>query len=161
MSAPAGRRPTTRGSKRSAGFTLIEMAITLSITAVIVPGVYLWWRAAEKGLNEAAAQLESADAARTVSEELRRDLLTLSWKDAGAVVLTGKAPCAEVRYEVADGVLHRRAPGSCGGGDRAIARHVESLRRTTWGVEMTFARRLGASSEPFSVTVQFAGGEAP
>lgn len=147
--------------KRGAGFTLIEQAIVLSVTAVVVPSIYLWWRAAEKGLNEAAAQLESADAARTVSEELRRDLLTLSWKDAETVVLTGKAPCAEVRYEVADGVLHRRAPASCAGGDRAIARHVQSLRRTTWGVEITFARRLDTSPDPYRVTVQFAGGEAP
>ena len=145
---------------RRAGFTLIETSIVLTVTAILVPAIYLWWRAAEKGLQEAVVQLESADAARTVSEELRRDLLTLSWKDAGSTVLTGKSPCTEVRYEIAESVLHRHAAAGCGGGDRALARHVESLRRTKWGVEMVFARPVGGvASEPYRVTVQFAGGE--
>jgi prepilin-type N-terminal cleavage/methylation domain-containing protein len=138
------------------GFTMIELAIVLTITAVIIPGIYLWWRAAERGLFEAVAQIESADAARTVSEELRRDLLLLSWKDAETLALQGKA-CAEVRYEIEQSVLHRRAGAKCGG-DRALARRVESLTRTPWGVELTFARNVGAN-EPYRVRVLVAGGE--
>ena len=145
---------------RRRGFTLIELVTVLTLSSIVVPGIYLFWRSAEKGLQEAVAQVETADAARTISEELRRDLLTLSWKDGDALVLAGKAPCTEVRYEVAESVLHRRAEAACGGGDRAIARHVESLRRTPWGVEMTFARHVGAAG-PYRLTVQFAGGEKP
>lgn len=146
--------------RRGGGFTLIELAIVTSISAVLVPGIYLFWRSAQKGLTEAVAQVESADAARIVSEELRHDLLTLWWKDEESLVLAGKGPCKEVRYEVVESVLHRRAADACGGGDRALARHVESLRRTRWGVEMTFARNVGAAT-PHRVTVQFAGGETP
>ena len=127
---------------------------------MLVPGIYLFWRSAQKGLTEAVAQVESAASARTVSEELRRDLLTLDWKDGESVVLTGRAPCDEVRYEVVQAVLYRRAAPACGGGDRALARHVESLRRTRWGVEVTFARHVGAAA-PLRVTVEFAGGEIP
>lgn len=145
--------------KRRGGYTLIELAIVTSISTVLVPGIYLFWRSAQKGLTEAVAQVESADAVRTVSEELRHDLLTLWWKDEESLVLAGKGPCKEVRYEVVESVLHRHAEPACGG-DRAIARHVESLRRTRWGVEMTFARHVGAAT-PFRVTVEFAGGEIP
>lgn len=140
-------------------FTMIELAIVISIAVLLLPSIYLFWRSEERALFEAVAKIEAADAARSISEELRRDLATMHWAGENGMLLAGGS-CTEVRYEVVGAVAFRRAPASCGG-DRAIARHVEHLRRTPWGgVEMVFARHTRAS-EPFRTTVLFAGGEQP
>lgn len=146
-------------TRRSNAFTLVELAIVLSIAVFLVPGIYLFLRTTERVLFETAVQLESAESARSISEELRHDLATMHWADRGQMMLNGKAPCGEVRYEVRESVAYRRADGACGGGERAIARHVESLRRTPWGgVEIVFARHT-RTLEPYRVTFLFAGGE--
>ena len=146
--------------RRGPGFTLVELAITLSISALTIPAIYLFLRSTERTLFETAAQVQSAEAARSISEELRRDLTTMHWSNAETLALEGTGACGAVRYEIANGVAHRRADPECNGGDRAIARHVESLKRTPWGVEMVFAFHTRAT-EPYRVTILFAGGETP
>lgn len=147
-------------TRRNRGFTLVELAITLSISVLTAPAIYLFLRAAERNLFETAAQVQSAEGARSISEELRRDLTVMHWANAETLALEGSGACGAVRYEVVDGVVHRRAEPGCNGGDRAIARHVESLKRTPWGVEMVFAFHTRAS-DPYRVTFSFAGGETP
>jgi prepilin-type N-terminal cleavage/methylation domain-containing protein len=108
------------------GFTLIEMAICIAIGAALAPMIFGLGRSFEKQHVRALAELDSAQAMRTVSEDLRRDLQSMRMVDGPAVALEGA--CGRVEYAASEGVLTRKAEAACGG-TRALARRVRALRR--------------------------------
>lgn len=150
------RGPSTR---LRTGFTLVELAVVLSLMAVAVPAVFHFHRAFDAGHREALARLDAARGMRSFSEELRRDLRSATL-DAQSVVLVGPPPCERVEYAVDDaGVLSRRAGEACGG-PRPVAMGVGKLERRPWGVTVTFARRTGRA-DPFLTRFDLALPAAP
>jgi prepilin-type N-terminal cleavage/methylation domain-containing protein len=142
------------------GFTLIEMAIVISILALLVPAIYVFHRDFEAQEQTALLSAEAARGMRSVSEELRRDLRTLRWSPDNAMVLLGTegTACRLVRYEVTeDGVLLRNAGSECGG-PRPVARGVSAIGREGAAVEVTFSRRV-RGPDARTLTFRFAGGE--
>ena len=124
-------------------FTLIEMAICLTILSILVPIVY----AALRGHMDHAAiaqwRLECADAARAVAEELRLDARQGAPRRGAEVVAFG-GDCGGTYTVNADGALVREAPAGCGP-PRALARRVTSIAWAPGGVEVAFARTLRPS----------------
>ena len=110
------------------GFTLIEMAVCLSVTSIVVPLVFLVSRAIEGESLRALADVEAAEQMRAVSEELRRDLQSMRVAEGRGLVLEGSGPCGRIEYAIAsESVLVRRessleagAPAACG--ERPVAR---------------------------------------
>jgi len=139
------------------GFTLIELAVVVSILGVLVPICYAMHRQNEADVLAAEASIEAAHAARAVSEELRRDLWTHSLAAEGTV-LVGAAPCDRIEYAVGDGdVVWRRAPEACGGA-RAIARNVGALRRDGGEVVVVFRRGIrGEEAKEIPVRIALQG----
>jgi len=128
---------------RARGFTLAEMAIVLSCAAILLPIVYGLGRHLEDQSELARWELGAARAARTVSEELRRDA-ALGVPVAGEPGAWAMGPC-KVRYRVdAESVLIREGGPGCGA-DRGLARDVEALRPVPGGWELLFVRRLRPS----------------
>lgn len=121
------------------GFTLMEMAIVLSVAALTIPVV---WNLSAQASDAAALgrwQLEAADGIRTLAEELALDARSGA-PTADEVGFT--APDCPVRYRVIEGdLLVREAPESCGG-SRGLAAFVESIAWSPGGVDVTFAFRL-------------------
>lgn len=109
------------------GFTLLELAIVLTLLAVVTPALFLLMRSIADDHARAAARLEDADAVRLVSETLRQDLRTgrLAAAPAGLRV-EGPGACFPVDYRVDGSVLLREAPAACGGA-QALARRARSL----------------------------------
>jgi len=126
---------------RARGFTLIELSIVMTIAALVVAGAFAFGRTMDAFSHEALAQADAARAARSVSEELRRDLRTKSWVGNG-LSLSADDGC-RVEYAVEGDVLVRRLdPPTCGD-KRAVARHVASVKRDGGSVELVFQRRVG------------------
>jgi len=125
------------------GFTLMELAICLTILAIVVPMLYAFGRNMEDRTALGLASLETADSTRTIAETLRLDARGARWTDATAVQLTRASGCT-VAYSVQDGVLTRNATEGCEG-PPALASRVESITRVPGGVEVVFrqARRPG------------------
>jgi prepilin-type N-terminal cleavage/methylation domain-containing protein len=116
------------------GFTAIELAIVISISAILVPLVYLFVRSVDEDRAVALWKLASADTVRTVSEQLRDDARDASL--AADFTFTGEASCLPVRYVVtAAHTLERVAPAGCEG-PRALAAGVSRLSRVEGGVEL-------------------------
>ena len=126
------------------GFTMVELAVVVVIMAIMLPAVFLLLHTIEAEQRRALSTVESSRAMRTVSEELRLDLQTRSWVDGETLALRGPGPCGEVGYALEGGVLLRRQDASCGG-TRALARHVETVARHPWGLEVVFASNVGIS----------------
>lgn len=139
------------------GFTLLELAIVLSILGVLVPLCYVMYRQYEADVLAAQASIEAAHAARGVAEELRRDLWTHSLAPEGTVLL-GAAPCDRIEYAVGEGdVAWRRAPEACGG-SRAISRNVGALRREGGEVVVVFRRGIrGEQAKEIPVRIALEG----
>jgi prepilin-type N-terminal cleavage/methylation domain-containing protein len=129
------------------GFTLIELAVSLSILALLVPLVFMMGRSFEEHAFQAAAQAEAAAAMRSVSEELRRDLKTMGWPDDTALKLAGAGQCPSVEYKLnADSTLVREGAEGCGPA-RTIAANVRSISRETGGLRVVFFKRVAAGRE--------------
>ncbi len=132
------------------GFTILELAVVLSIISVLLPLVYALARDVDRSQQAALWQMQDAQAARTVTQELQRDLFTLTEiataRESDVLLLSG--PCGEVRYQALDGVLVRGAEAACGG-TRALARNVRSFKgdETFW--RMSF-QHLPATGAPVS-----------
>lgn len=107
------------------GFTLVELAIVLSITSLLVPLLWLFVRQLETTLDLASWHLESAAAVRTVSEQLEGD----------------RRNTCNAHYALEAGALVRSADEHCGG-RVVLARGVSRFERVPGGVELTLARRL-------------------
>jgi len=109
------------------GFTLLELAIVLTLLAVLSPALFLLMRGIADDHARAAARLEDADAVRLVSETLRQDLRTGRLASAPAGLrLEGPGACFPVDYRVVGAVLWREAPAACGGA-QALARHAHGI----------------------------------
>ncbi len=124
---------------RRRGFTLLELAICVSILGILIPATYAFVRTFEDQLYRASAVAESARSARAFSEELRRDLQSMQVQSGDRLVLQGA--CGTVEYAVADGVLVRKALAACGG-DHPIARQAQALRREARVAVVTFGRPM-------------------
>lgn len=126
-------------------FTVAELAISISILAIVVPLVFHTATGWEENHALALWHVQTADSLRTVTEELRLD----AW--GGEVLESGEG---ELRFERGDcivryavdpaGTLVRRAVAPCDG-TRALARGVSSLERVPGGVEIVFSRVLRPS----------------
>ncbi len=121
------------------GFTAVELAICLTVASVLVPLIYLFAANLEDQAAVAEWQLDVADSARTVAEELRLD--ARRGVPMGDTVGFLSATCI-VRYEVTDTALVRDA--TCGG-RRGLASMVESIAWAPGGVEVGFVRVLRPS----------------
>ena len=129
---------------RARGFTLIELSIVISITALLLPLVWFFGRALEADHRDALAQTVASREMRALTEELRRDLRTLRLEGPDGLRLTGAA--CRVEYALAGEVLERRAPEACGG-TRAVASPVRSLLRSGARLEVRFAHHSGRDVE--------------
>ncbi|MFZ5439875.1 MAG: prepilin-type N-terminal cleavage/methylation domain-containing protein [Myxococcota bacterium] len=107
------------------GFTAIELAVCLSISAVLAPAVWLFSRSLHAPVARGQWYLESAATVRAVAEQLALD----------------QAPACHARYALEEGDLVRVADASCGG-RLVLARGVQRFERVTGGVELTLALRL-------------------
>lgn len=124
--------------RRRSAFTAVELAIVISISAVLVPAIYVLGRNVQSGFLESLATVRAADAARALSEELRHDRATMRWDDVAtvALALAGDGACSRIVYRLDGRTLVREgAAGDCGA-PRAIAKDVVSVQRTAWGVEL-------------------------
>ena len=122
------------------GFTLIELAICLTITAVLVPLIYAYARDIDDRSTLGIWHLDTADDVRTVAETLGRD--ARQHTGAGGDPLSLRIGDCAVQYVVDDAQnLERRTSEPCGG-TRVLARGVAALTPTAGGVDLTFARRM-------------------
>lgn len=122
------------------GFTVVELAIVLSISIILIPLVYSGVHAIAETHALGLWHLHSAEQLRTVTEELRLDAR------AGAAVqgtpLTWRRGACLVSYRVDEhGVLSREADEACGG-TRALATGVTALDPVEGGVELELTRIL-------------------
>lgn len=118
------------------GFTLLEMAVNLSLMAVLIPLIYSAYRALEGSQRQAQHQLEAARGMRTVSEALDADLLHMAWRGNEGLELEG--PCGRVHYAVRDGVLLREGDAACGPASQGLARGVRAIERSAQGLRLVW-----------------------
>jgi len=121
------------------GFTLMELAICLSIAALLLPLLFLHGRNISESHERALFQSEATAALRTVSEELRRDAHGHRLAAQGPVRFEGHG--CTIDYVVRDRVLSREATDACGG-RRALAREVVELERAPHGLVLRLSRPL-------------------
>ncbi|MFT5680311.1 MAG: prepilin-type N-terminal cleavage/methylation domain-containing protein [Myxococcota bacterium] len=124
--------------RRRSGFTLTELAICLSLLAILVPMVYAYGLGVEDRILLGAWHLQTADATRTIADSIQLD------DRAGAI--SADAPrfaqgdCT-IDYAVADRALSRT--DSCGS-TQVLARDVVALSRQPGGISVVFSRGLRA-----------------
>lgn len=120
------------------GFTVVELAIVLSISALLVPLVFLTARSWDEHRAAGLRQVAVADEVRSLGEAVRADRRALKFAGKGSLTLQGKGPCSPVEYAVTDAqTLVRRAPAACGG-ETALATHVTALAHAPGGLAVTF-----------------------
>lgn len=128
---------------RRRGFTMVELATCLSISALLVPLCFLFLRTLSARHERALWQLETAAAVRTLSEQRELD--------------RGQTACAAAYELVADTVV-RSASAECGG-SLVLARGVSRFEQGADGVTVTFfLRTLAERTETLDV---FLPGGAP
>lgn len=142
-------------------FTLLELAIVVSITGVLVPTIFWSWRSIDDQQRVSVARVSAASAVRGVADELRRDARTRQWAGAPAtgpaVTLEGGAPCSSIAYRVERTVLVRDACGDA----RALARHVRAIERSDETVTLTFALPGAVRDTAFVIGVHARPRSAP
>jgi prepilin-type N-terminal cleavage/methylation domain-containing protein len=107
------------------GFTLVELAICLSISALLVPLVFVFVRSLDGHVSHGQWQLEVAQAVRTVSEQLERD----------------QASTCHAHYALRGTDLVRAADAACGG-EQVLATRVSRFERQPGGVQLDFVQVL-------------------
>ena len=120
------------------GFTLIELAICLSILSILVPLVYGYALNIEDRSVIGHWHLRTADEVRTLAESIRADKQQ-GVPDAEAVSFS-MGTCT-VTYPLEEGVLSR--VDSCGS-RQVIATGVSEITRQPSGVRVVFAQALRA-----------------
>lgn len=123
------------------GFTLIELACSLSILAVLVPIMFSAYRTLEAGQRQAQHQVEAVRGMRTLSETLDADLLRMTWRGGEGMELEG--PCGRVRYVVREGILLREGDVACGPSSQGLARGVRTIERSPQGVRLVWKAAQG------------------
>lgn len=112
---------------KTRGFTAVECAIVISISAILVPLGYLLLREVTATSEDAFFRLDVANAVRALGDQLEAD--------------AARTECeAHWRLEP-DGALVRSARESCGG-EQVVTRGVSRLERVADGVELTFEKAL-------------------
>lgn len=112
---------------RRRGFTMVELAIVITLLGILVPLIFMLFHVGAADFQKANATLEAADQLRDLSEELRLDLRTGTLAEAG-LRIDGEGGCFPVTYRLAETTLVREAPAACGG-SRGLVRHVRTLER--------------------------------
>ena len=125
------RRTTHRG-----GFTLVELAVCLTLLAILVPMVYAYALGIDDRFDVGTWHLQTADQVHTVSEALHADGRVARLMDDA--VQFRHHDCV-IDYRVADDALQR--VDSCGG-TQTLARGVTGISRQPAGVEVVFTRHL-------------------
>lgn len=124
--------------KRSRGFTAVELAIVISISAILAPLLFLFARDLESLQRVAQWHLETAAAVQRIDEALRMDARSGPRADG---VLAWAGPCG-ARYVVTETfALERQAADACGG-HQVLATGVRSITPATGGVELSFVLPL-------------------
>ncbi len=124
------------------GFTLIELVIVLTISTIVVPIVFAFGRHLQDQTTLGHWHLETADAIRTVAEELRADARAGEPApiSGDAVAFTDGDGCtATYRVAADDAALIRSS--TCEP-DRGLSRFVESIAWSAGGVDVVFARAV-------------------
>lgn len=122
--------------RRRGGFTLTELAICLSLLAILVPMVYTYGIGVEDRLFIGTWHLQTADATRTIADRIQLDDRT-GTMSADAVQFQ-RGDCT-IDYAVTDGALSRT--DSCGTA-QVLARGITALSRESGGISVTFTRGL-------------------
>lgn len=123
---------------RRAGFSAVELAVVLSISAILVPSAFVFARSVESTQRLASWHLETAEAVQRIDEALQRDAARggldpseLSWGGA-----------CRVNYAVTSAfAFERRAAEACGG-TQVLANGVRQAKRVPGGVELSFVLAL-------------------
>lgn len=124
--------------KRARGFTAIELAVCLSISAVLVPSVFVFARSLESTQRVAQWHLENADAVQRIDEALQRDAARGAMEQGG-LAWGGACP---VRYVVTGAFALERQAGEACGGTQVLAAGVRSMTRVPGGVALSFGLAL-------------------
>lgn len=124
--------------KGARGFTAVELAVCLSISAVLVPSVFVFARSLESTQRVARWHLENADAVQRIDEALQRDAQR-GVVEQGALAWGGACP---VRYVVTEAFALERQAGEACGGTQVLATGVRSLTRVPGGVALSFGLAL-------------------
>ncbi|MCP4872969.1 MAG: type II secretion system protein [Proteobacteria bacterium] len=120
------------------GFTLLELAIVLTIGTILVPLLFSFGLYMQEQRVLAEFELDVADAIPTLAEELRTDARAGTPSTADGVGFS--RPGCEVRYFVTEeAALVREAAGGCAS-SRGLSRRAESIAWTPGGVEVVLAR---------------------
>lgn len=125
------RRTAHRG-----GFTLVELAICLTLLAILVPMVYAYALGIDDRFDVGTWHLQTADQVHTVSESLHADGRTARLLDDA--VQFRHDGCV-IDYRIEGDALQR--VDSCGD-TQTLARGVTGISRQPAGVEVVFTRRL-------------------
>ena len=121
------------------GFTSVELAIVLSISAILVPAIYVFGHNLEHQRAVGLWQLEVADEVRSLGEALRGDRRALKFSARGGLRLDGPGPCSPIEYTLSpEKTIVRRAPAACGG-ETTLSTHVTRLTHEPGGITATFA----------------------
>lgn len=123
---------------RRGGFTMIELAIVISLSALVVPAVYLFARTIDDQRALGLRHLEVADQTRSLAEALQADRRTLLFSAPESLRLEGPGPCSPIEYALTPAKsLVRRAPNDCGG-ETTLATQVEAVSHPRGGFAITF-----------------------
>lgn len=106
------------------GFTAIELAIVVSISALLVPLVFLTARSWDVHRAAGLRHVAAAEEVMTVGEVLRADRR-----------VKGKGGCGSITYAVTD--QHTFVRRGCGE-EAALATHVESAEHVEGGWALVF-----------------------
>ena len=125
-----------RRSSSRRGFTLTELAICLSLLAILMPMIYTFGLQIEDRFRIGQWHLKNADTLRTVAEALQAD------QQGGVLAAEGVAFAfddCEVRYTLDEGAIVRS--DSCGV-SLTLARGVAAMSREDGGVALLLEHRL-------------------
>ena len=120
------------------GFTMVELAIVVSILALLVPLIFMVFRIGAADFEKANATLYAANQLRDLSEELRLDERNGTLADSG-LTFAGAGACFPVTYRLVGSSVVREAPQACGG-VRALVRDVTEFTRTNGLLTVQIAR---------------------
>lgn len=134
---------------KARGFTLIEISVVISISALLIPLIFLLGREVTEQYRRTQFELEVARATRTFSEELALDLRTMKRAEGDGLVLLSSGACKQVRWFVSDADALLRA--ACGE-TRAVAKSVSGLKPVSDGIWVTFSLPVRAG-QTFDVPV--------
>lgn len=122
--------------RRASGFTAVELAIVISISAILAPLIFLFARDLETLQRIARWHLETAASVQRIDEALRQDA-----RGGARTELTFGGPCA-ARYVLTEAfTLERQAAEACGG-TQVLATGVRSMELVTGGVALSFVLPL-------------------